>query len=258
MSARILAYIQAAVLAMSSVQTTASTIPTDYPVLAIEAETASETETETQEKTETEKQDVTETETETQEKTETEKQDVTETETQDETETQEKTETEDTTGTEDETGTETEDVSETETEDVTGTETEEMTETETEDATETEDETETEDVQEIEIASESGIDTAQYLTTVDAVGEKLRESLTNREAEITVYYQTTEEPGSEIAAEIWDKALEHTGKPTQGDYLLFQYESLEIPDYDIIVEPSASAKNGETPCRNDILFAYYI
>ena len=61
MSARILAYIQAAVLAMSSVQTTASTIPTDYPVLAIEAETASETETETQEKTETETQDVTET-----------------------------------------------------------------------------------------------------------------------------------------------------------------------------------------------------
>mgnify|MGYP001059384000 CR=1 FL=1 len=254
MSARILAYIQAAVLAMSSVQTTASTIPTDYPVLAIEAETASETETETQEKTETEKQDVTETETETQEKTETEKQDVTETETQDETETQEKTETEDTTGTEDETGTETEDVSETETEDVTGTETEEMTETETEDATETEDETETEDVQEIETASESGIDTAQYLTTVDAVGEKLRESLTNREAEITVYYQTTEEPGSEIAAEIWDKALEHTGKPTQGDYLLFQYESLEIPDYDIIVEPSASAKNGETPAE----MTYYL
>ena len=46
MRARILACIQAAVLVMSSFQTTASTIPTGNPVLAIEAETESETEIE--------------------------------------------------------------------------------------------------------------------------------------------------------------------------------------------------------------------
>ena len=222
MRARILAYIQAAVLVMSSFQTTASTIPTGNPVLAIEAETESESETETEAQEElcSETEEVTETKTET--KTATETKDMSETETG----------TESVTETKDETETETEDVSETETETEIKTEDVSETETGTDDMTETG----TEDVTETETDADNDINTARYLTTVDAVGEKLRESLKNRESEITVYFQTTEKPDDEIAREIWNTALEHTGKPTEGDYILFQYESLEIPDYDITVD----------------------
>lgn len=230
MRVRILACIQAAVLVMSSFQTTASTIPAGNPVLASEAGTESEMETEPQEELHLESEDAAKTETE----TETKMEDVAETET----------ETEDVTETKNETEPETEDVAETEietetkTEDVTETETgtEDVTETETGDVTETETETE----------SENDMDTARYLTSVDAVGEKLRESLTNRESEITVYYQATEKPDDEIAKEIWNAALEHTGKPAEGDYILFQYESFEIPDYDITAAVSTTTENGDT------------
>ncbi len=232
MRARILACIQAAVLVMSSFQTTASTIPTGNPVLAIEAETESESETETEAQEElcSETEEVTETKTETETATET--KDMSETETG----------TESVTETKDETETETEDVSETETETEIKTEDVSETETGTDDMTETG----TEDVTETETDADNDIDTARYLTTVDAVGEKLRESLKNRESEITVYFQTTEKPDDEIAREIWNTALEHTGKPTEGDYILFQYESLEIPDYDITVDVSTAIQNGDT------------
>lgn len=228
MRVRILACIQAAVLVMSSFQTTASTIPTGNPALVIEAETESETETEAQEELRSETETETETKMENVAETGNGTEDVTETGTGDVTETETETETEDEEETETETETKTEDMAET------GTVTEDVTETETGDVTETETE------------SENDMDTARYLTTVDAVGEKLRESLTNRESEITVYYQTTETPDDEIAKKIWNAALEHTGKPAEGDYILFQYESLEIPDYDITAVVSTTTENGDT------------
>ena len=214
MRVRILACIQAAVLALSSFQTTASTISTENPVLVTEAETESKKETEGEALSETESY-----------------YDTIETESGElgiESEDELLSETEDVIETKSEDVTETEGATETKSEDVT--ETEDITETKPEDVTETEDVTEPEDVMETEpgTKAEDNIDTARYLTTVDAVGGKLRESLKNREAEITVYYQTTEEPDCEIAKEIWNAALEHTGKPTEGDYILFQYESLEI------------------------------
>lgn len=233
MKVRILACIQAAILAFSSFQTTAATIPTDNSVLGIEAEAESETVTESDEElfSETEtfydmsERYFEEVDNETDEETLSEKEINTETET------------------------ETEDVMvtavETETEDVMVAAVETETETEIEDVTETDEETETkvEDVMETE--TKVNIDTAQYLTTVDAVGGQLRKSLTNREAEITVYYQTTEKPDDEIAEEIWDAALEHTGKPTEGDYIRFQYESYEIPNYEITTAVSTPTENGE-------------
>ncbi len=264
MRARILACIQAAVLALSSFPTTASTISAENPALVTEAETESKTETETEGEpfSETEtyynttEKDGGEVGNEAEDELLSETEDVIETKPEDVTETEGATETksEDVTETEDVTKTESEDVTETETEDMTETEPEDM--TETEDVTETKDVMETEDVTETEpgTKAEDNIDTAQYLTTVDAVGGKLRESLKNREAEITVYYQTTEEPDGEIAKEIWNAALEHTGKPTEGDYILFQYESLEIPDYDITVATPTETENSETSAKT----TYYL
>jgi len=223
--ARILACIQAVVLVLSSFQTTASTISTDNQELATETE--SETETEAEEGLFSEIETFYD-ETERYYKEEGNR---AEDETLSETDT--------------EMSSETENETETETEDVAQTEIEEMTETEmpseTEDVTQTGDE----DVTQTEIESEDDINTAQYLTTIDAAGERLRQSLKSREAEITVYYQTTEEPDDGIAKEIWNAALEHTGKPTEGDYILFQYESLEIPDYDITAAVSATTENGK-------------
>ena len=181
MRVRILACIQAAVLALSSFQTTASTISTENPVLVTEAETESKTETEGEALSETESYyDTIETESgevgiESEDELLSETEDVIETKSEDVTETEGATETK------------SEDV--TETEDITETETEDITETKPEDVMETEDVTEPEDVMETEpgTKAEDNIDTARYLTTVDAVGGKLRESLKNREAEITVY-----------------------------------------------------------------------
>lgn len=241
MKVRILACIQAAILAFSPLQTTASTISTDNQVLAIEAETETESEEELFSEIET-SYDMTERY---DEEVIDEPEDETLLEPETKTEIEDVTEPEDETKTETEDETETEDAAETETENVA--ETEPETKTEIEDVTEPEDETETETRDESETEVKNGIDTAQYLSTVDAVGEKLRESLINRETEITVYYQTTEKPDDEIAKEIWDAALEHTGKPTEGDYILFQYESLEIPDYEITTAISTPTENGETP-----------
>lgn len=233
MKVRILACIQAAILAFSSFPTTAATISADNPVSVIEAETESETEPKEELFSETETfNDMTEryseeVDNETVEETFSEKD--METDIEDMTEMEEGTENEDVMAAE----TKTEEEVETKTEDVVGAETK----------TEEEVETKTEDVMATE--TEDNIDTAQYLTTVDAVGEQLRKSLTNREAEITVYYQTTEKPDDEIAKKIWDAALEHTGKPTEGDYIRFQYESLEIPDYEITTAVSTPTENGE-------------
>lgn len=251
MKVRILACIQAAILAFSSFPTTAATISADNPAAVIEAEIESETEPKEELFSETETfNDMTEryseeVDNETVEETLSEKD--METDIEDMIEMEEGTETEDVmvteTKTEDKTEMETEEVMETETR------TEDKTEIETEDviATETkaeeEAETKTEDV--IATETEVNIDTVQYMTTVDAVGEQLRKSLTNREAEITVYYQTTEKPDDQIAKKIWDAALEHTGKPTEGDYIRFQYESLEIPDYEITTAVSTPTENGE-------------
>ena len=216
MKVRILACIQAAALVLSSFPSMASTVSADNQVVGIEAEaeTKIEAETETGDVAKTETQDATEAETE----------DVTETEI------------------------------EAETEYVTETGTEAETETELEDDTETEDVTKTEDVMENGTEAADNIDTAQYLTTVDAAGEKLREALTNREAEITVYYRTTKKPDGEIANKIWDAALAHTGKPTEGDYIRFQYEGLEIPDFEIIELVSAATENDETSAET----TYYL
>ncbi len=252
MKIRILACIQAAALVLSSFPSMASTVSADNQVVGIEAEAETETHSDRTDgdygEADNETLFVTESEAETETKieAETETGDAAKTETQDATEAE----------TEDVTETKTGDVTETETEAVTETGTEAITETETEDETETEtqDVTKTEDMMENGTEAADNIDTAQYLTTVDAAGEKLREALTNRETEITVYYQTTKKPDGEIANAIWDAALAHTGKPTEGDYIRFQYKGLEIPDFEITEMVSAATDNDETSAET----TYYL
>lgn len=72
----------------------------------------------------------------------------------------------------------------------------------------------------------SDVSEVDYLTTKESVGEEIREDMVARQELITVYYKTSEYSdavGEAIMEDCFEIALEHTGIPTEGDYLRWQY-----------------------------------
>ena len=92
-------------------------------------------------------------------------------------------------------------------------------------------------------------DTVPVCHSVDEASEVIREAMKGREEMKAVCLVTdvAAEDSEELIGEIFEGALEHTGDPTEGDYLRFQYNSC-----------SASAKPVSTGGNNAILFTYAI
>lgn len=63
----------------------------------------------------------------------------------------------------------------------------------------------------------------EYCTTIEEAGAIMREQMVDRAETITIYYETTDKNYSESMKKISDEAMIHTGVPTEGDYLKFQY-----------------------------------
>ncbi|MCD7843136.1 MAG: hypothetical protein LUG17_00730 [Clostridiales bacterium] len=63
----------------------------------------------------------------------------------------------------------------------------------------------------------------EYCTTIEEAGEQFREEMKKRTETITVYYLTTEAITLTTYRDIFNAAVEHTGDPEEGDYLLHQY-----------------------------------
>ena len=61
-----------------------------------------------------------------------------------------------------------------------------------------------------------------YLTEEEAV-ESLRQNLVARNETFTVYLDSDTDDIAALSEELFDAAMEHTGEPAQGDYLLWQY-----------------------------------
>ena len=67
---------------------------------------------------------------------------------------------------------------------------------------------------------------AEYFTTVDEAGAYLREGMEARLPAVIVYYQTdtyTQDIGKALFSSFLDAALQHTGVPTEGDYIRWHY-----------------------------------
>lgn len=75
-------------------------------------------------------------------------------------------------------------------------------------------------------ADENGVSALaeeDYCTTLEEAGAVMRRQMVDRNETITVYYQTTDDNYSQYMKKISDEAMSHTGVPTEGDYLKFQY-----------------------------------
>ena len=70
-----------------------------------------------------------------------------------------------------------------------------------------------------EEASESSVN---YLTSENELCDQLREDLVQRENTITLHYQSDTYDKND-ATRFFEQAVAHTGKPTEGDYLKWQY-----------------------------------
>ena len=64
----------------------------------------------------------------------------------------------------------------------------------------------------------------EYTDSVEEAGAKIREGMKQREESIVIYFQAPEY-SKELLVEIANQALVHTGNPTEGDYLRWQYGS---------------------------------
>ena len=64
---------------------------------------------------------------------------------------------------------------------------------------------------------------SNYVSTLSAAGNQLREPLKEHLENITVYYQSAEEYYNGLTSDILEYALEHTGNPIEGDYLRWQF-----------------------------------
>ena len=71
-------------------------------------------------------------------------------------------------------------------------------------------------------ASVTAADSASYFTTLDEAAEEMRTQMEARTETINILY-ATDSYDSTLARAIFYAAVEHTGVPTQGDYLLRQY-----------------------------------
>ena len=70
-----------------------------------------------------------------------------------------------------------------------------------------------------------------YTTDIEVAAEALREGMKNREGTITVHVfatKATQEYFDALTAEIFYAALEHTGEPTEGDYLSWVWGGVSI------------------------------
>ena len=79
----------------------------------------------------------------------------------------------------------------------------------------------------ISLHTEYGISAAsdgEYLTTVEEAAEEMRDQLKARSDTVTIQYQSETDPGkaTDFVREIYYAAREHTGIPTEGDYLRYQ------------------------------------
>lgn len=75
-------------------------------------------------------------------------------------------------------------------------------------------------------ADENGVSVLSeenYCTTLEEAGAVMRQQMVDRRENVTVYYQTTDDNYSQYMKKISDEAMSHTGVPTEGDYLKFQY-----------------------------------
>lgn len=78
--------------------------------------------------------------------------------------------------------------------------------------------------------SVSSISTSEIRATLEEAAEELRQGMIQRKAEISVTYPAN--AGFDADA-IWQQALSHTGDPTAGDYLMWQWSALSwYPYYD--------------------------
>ena len=66
----------------------------------------------------------------------------------------------------------------------------------------------------------------QYVTSETALCDQLREDLVQRKSTITLHYQSNTYDKQD-AENFFKKAVAHTGKPTEGDYLKWQYAGWE-------------------------------
>lgn len=64
---------------------------------------------------------------------------------------------------------------------------------------------------------------ADYAETQYAAGLQLRDYIKNRQETFTIYYQSADAYYEGLSTDIVEYALEHTGDPTEGDYLRWQY-----------------------------------
>lgn len=62
-------------------------------------------------------------------------------------------------------------------------------------------------------------------SSVDEASDNLKEGLKNREKNIVIEYETTEEDHSAVIETIVNKALEHTGMSAEGDYIKYHLMS---------------------------------
>ena len=72
----------------------------------------------------------------------------------------------------------------------------------------------------------AGAEEAEYATSVEAAGEVMREAMKQRKTEFVVRLKIendSDEALIDLAKAISDEAMEHTGEPTEGDYLKWQY-----------------------------------
>lgn len=79
----------------------------------------------------------------------------------------------------------------------------------------------------ISLHTEYGISAASdagYLTTVEEAAEEMRDQLKARSETVTIQYQSETDPreSQDFVKEIYYAAREHTGIPTEGDYLKYQ------------------------------------
>lgn len=76
----------------------------------------------------------------------------------------------------------------------------------------------------------SSISASEIRATLEEAAEELRQGMIQRKAEISVTYPA--DAGFDADA-IWQEALSHTGDPTAGDYLMWQWSALSwYPYYD--------------------------
>ena len=66
-------------------------------------------------------------------------------------------------------------------------------------------------------------DAETYETTIASAASKVRAAAKKRSTAITVYYQSASLPSGQLATDIWNSAMAHTGVPNEGDYLSMQY-----------------------------------